>query len=166
MPHRARTLLLVLPFLLALAAIADRTVGPALADPAADPPPVWFAEDGVAIGGYDPVAYFRDGQAAMGDPALALDWNGATWRFASAEHRALFEADPAQFAPAYGGFCAFAMAQGATAPVDPVDGWTIFGDRLYLNYSADVRNRWRRDMPGYIASADRHWPDVAAGFAP
>jgi hypothetical protein len=132
----------------------------------AEPAGVWYENtDGVAIGGYDPVAYFTDGVAAMGDPAIAFDWNGTVWHFASEAHRAAFEADPAHFAPLYGGYCAFAMTSGAAAPTDPEDGWTVFQDRLYLNYSADIRDRWRQDMPGFIVKADRHWPEVSADLA-
>ncbi len=133
---------------------------------AADPPPVWNTDEaGVAIGGYDPVAYFEEGAATMGDPAVALEWNGATWQFATEAHRDAFAAEPARYAPAYGGYCAYAMAKGAVAPTDPEDGWTVFENRLYLNYSADVRERWRQSIPRYIDEANSNWPSISADLA-
>lgn len=116
-----------------------------------------FTEDGLAIRGYDPVAYFAQGGPARGDAAHAAAWGGATWHFASAENRAKFLADPAAFAPQYGGYCAWAVAEGYTAPIDP-QAWRIVDGRLYLNYSARIQRRWERDIPGNITRADANWP--------
>lgn len=121
--------------------------------------PETFATDGVAINGIDPVAYFTDGAPVAGDPAHSTDWNGATWRFASADHRAMFDADPEAYAPKYGGYCAYAVAKGGTAPTDP-EAWTIHENRLYLNFSTDVRSVWLEDVPGNVARADANWPGV------
>ncbi|MFT4793836.1 MAG: hypothetical protein ACJAVR_003521 [Paracoccaceae bacterium] len=114
---------------------------------------------GRAIRGFDPVAYFTQGHPVPGNPDITLDWNGAQWRFASAENRDAFRADPAAYAPQYGGWCAWAMAQGSTASVDP-EAWDIIGGKLYLNYSRDVQSRWRKDIPGFVAKADTLYPGV------
>lgn len=121
--------------------------------------PEIHAVDGIALGGTDPVAYFTEGRPVPGDPAITFDWKGATWRFASAANRDAFAADPARYAPAYGGWCAWAVSRGYTAPTDPA-AWRIVGGRLYLNYSLEVRARWEKDVPGNIAKADRNWPKV------
>lgn len=121
--------------------------------------PEIYAEDGIAIDGTDAVAYFTEGAPIAGDEAITFDYMGATWRFASEENRDMFAADPAAYAPQYGGYCAFAVSKGATAPTAP-DAWTIVDDKLYLNFSTSVRERWRQDIPGNIAAADANWPGV------
>lgn len=114
---------------------------------------------GVAIKGYDPVAYFTDGKAVKGDPDHSFEWNGAEWRFASAAHRDLFKADPVKYAPQYGGYCAWAVSRGYTAGIDP-DAWKIVNGRLYLNYSLKVQKQWAEDIPGNIAKAEENWPKI------
>ena len=121
-------------------------------------PPV-FATNGVAIHGYDPVAYFTMSKPVEGDAAITSVLEGATFRFANAEHKALFDADPKKYAPKYGGYCAYAVSKGATATTVP-EAWSIHGDRLYLNYSTGVRRTWLKDVPGNIQSADANWPGV------
>jgi len=114
---------------------------------------------GVAIKGYDPVAYFADGKPEKGDSDYACEWNGAEWRFASAAHRDLFKADPAKYAPQYGGYCAWAVSRGYTAGIDP-DAWKIVNGRLYLNYSMKVQKQWAEDIPGNISKAEENWPKI------
>ncbi|MEZ5812020.1 MAG: YHS domain-containing (seleno)protein [Rhizobiaceae bacterium] len=114
---------------------------------------------GVAVGGYDPVAYFSQSQAVEGSDALTATHDGATYRFASAENKAAFEADPEKFLPAYGGYCAYGMSQGYKAPIDP-QAFTIVDDKLYLNYSLGVRKTWQSDIPGYVAKADKVWSEI------
>ena len=111
----------------------------------------------VAIEGYDPVAYFTEGKPVKGSKKHTLEHEGATWRFASAENRALFEADPEKYAPQYGGYCAWAVGQGYTADIDP-DAWTIHEGKLYLNYSKKVRAQWLEDMEALIEAGDENWP--------
>lgn len=120
-----------------------------------------FMPDGVAIHGTDPVAYFTEGRSVEGSAAHEVRWNGATWRFASAENAATFEADPARYAPAYGGYCAWAAAQGYLADTDPA-AWTIHEGRLYLNANRRIRRRFERDVPGFVRAADANWPDLKA----
>ena len=86
---------------------------------------------GIAIKGYDPVAYHQDGKPVKGSDEYEYTWKGAKWRFASAEHRDLFEADPDRYAPRYGGYCAWAVSQGYTASVNPQNAWSIVEGKLY-----------------------------------
>lgn len=112
-----------------------------------------------ALGGYDTVAYFTEGEPVEGSSEFETDWQGATWRFASADNLASFEADPERYAPAYGGYCAYAASQGYTASGDPLQ-WTIVDDRLYVNYDAEVKALWLEDTAQYIRQADENWPGV------
>lgn len=116
---------------------------------------------GVAIDGYDPVAYFTDGEPVEGKKGFSHAWNGATWRFASAEHRDLFAAEPERYAPQYGGYCAWAVARGKTAGIDP-EAWKIVDGKLYLNYSKKIQRRWEQDIAGNIMAADESWPELLA----
>jgi YHS domain-containing protein len=115
----------------------------------------------VAIDGYDPVAWFTDGGPRKGSSAYTATWNGATWYFTTPAHRDLFQADPARYAPQYGGYCAWAMADGRKAEIDP-NAWKIVDGRLYLNYDADVQRKWAADIPGHIARADQHYARLSA----
>lgn len=112
-----------------------------------------------ALGGYDAVAYFEEGKPVEGSKSHQTEWMGANWRFSNAQRLARFEADPAAFAPAYGGYCAWAVANGYTASSDP-HAWKIVDDRLYLNYSKSVLSKWERDIPGFIRKADQNWPEL------
>jgi len=116
---------------------------------------------GLAIAGYDPVAYFTDGKPVEGSSDFTTKWQGATWRFASAAHRDQFVADPARYAPQYGGYCAWAVSQNKTASIDP-EAWKIVDGKLYLNYSKDVQAKWEKDVPGNIVKADANWPKLLA----
>ena len=113
----------------------------------------------LAVSGYDPVAYFSEGKPVAGTSALEYDWNGATWRFSSAQNLAAFKARPEAYAPQYGGYCAWAVSQGYTAKSDP-EAWRIVDGKLYLNYSKEIQERWARDIPGNITKADANWPKV------
>lgn len=121
--------------------------------------PVNTTWTGVAIDGYDPVAYFASGGPAKGEKANSFEWNGATWRFASAENLAKFKADPEAYAPQFGGYCAWAVSQGYTAGIDP-KAWRIVDGKLYLNYSLDVQKKWEEDIPGHITAARSNWPKI------
>jgi YHS domain-containing protein len=119
---------------------------------------------GVAIEGTDPVAYFDEGKPVAGSSEFEHEWMGATWRFASAENRDRFAADPEKYAPQYGGYCAWAVSQGYTAKIDPA-AWKIVDGKLYLNYSKDVQTQWSVDVPGNIAKGDANWPKIRADLA-
>ncbi len=114
---------------------------------------------GVALHGYDPVAYFTEGAPREGDPVHSLEWNGATWHFASAENRETFAANPEKYAPKYGGYCAYAITKGNAVPADP-KVFTIVDDELYLNLSPNVRKVWQEDLRANIAAGDNNWPEA------
>lgn len=113
----------------------------------------------LALRGYDPVSYFTDGAPTPGEIDITAEHQGATYRFASAEHKAMFEADPAKYAPQYGGYCAFGLAQGYKFDGDP-QVWKIVDDKLYLNLSSKVSTIWQQDVPGNIENADAKWQMV------
>ena len=114
----------------------------------------------VAAKGYDVVAYFSDQRAAAGTPTFSHDWQGVTWRFATAGNRDLFAAAPEKYAPQYGGFCAFAVSKGYTASIDP-EAWSIVDNKLYLNYSKGVRGEWLTERDANIAKGDKNWPALS-----
>ena len=122
-------------------------------------PAAVFAENGIAIRGADAVAYFTEASYVAGSSNYTYEWGGATWQFSSAENRDLFATNPEQYAPQYGGFCAWAVSQGYTAAVDPT-AWAIVDGKLYLNFDARIQNRWQQDIPGNIAKANQNWPGV------
>lgn len=109
-----------------------------------------------AVDGTDVVAYFTDQKPTPGKKEFAYVWKGATWLFASAEHRDLFKASPEKYAPQYGGFCAFAMARGDKVGIDPA-AWVIIDGKLYLNYDLDIKKKWDMDRATYIQKADQAW---------
>ena len=121
--------------------------------------PAIYAPNALAIGGYDPVAYFTEGAPVRGDDAHLLLWAGAFWCFASAANREAFEADPRGKAPQYGGYCAYALAWGALAPSAP-EAWTIRGGKLYLNRSSGIRDLWRQAAETHIRAANARWPAI------
>jgi YHS domain-containing protein len=114
---------------------------------------------GLALKGYDPVAYFSEKKPVQGKAEFTARHEGATYRFASAANRDAFVAAPAKYTPQYGGYCAFGTASGYKAPIEP-DAWTIVDGKLYLNYNRSVRSRWASDIPGYIRKADEQWPAI------
>lgn len=121
--------------------------------------PLSFATADGALRGYDPVAYFTSGEPTPGRNQYSTQWQGAIYKFDNADNLARFRSDPKRYAPQYGGYCAYAVARGATASTDP-EAWTIVNGRLYLNFSPAVRERWKRDIPGNIRAADNNWPGV------
>jgi YHS domain-containing protein len=121
-------------------------------------PPV-DASKGIAIKGYDAVAYFEQSQAVKGSPSFVYQWNGAKWFFATQAHRDAFAKEPEHYAPQYGGYCAFGMSQGHAVPVDP-EAWKIVDGKLYLNYNKDIQKEWFKDIPGHIKEADENWPKL------
>lgn len=112
-----------------------------------------YKPSGIAVRGYDPVAYFTLGKPAKGKEAFETQWNGAKWRFASQQHLDLFVAEPEKYAPQYGGYCAYGVANGYLVKVE-ADRWDIRDGKLYLNYDKGVQVKWRKDVPGFIDTAD------------
>ena len=113
--------------------------------------------DGIALKGYDPVAYFTDGHPTKGEDQYSFQWKGVRYRFASAESLQRFKADPEKYLPQYGGYCAYAMSLDRIADIDPYR-WAIVGGKLYLNNGFIAQDLWSLNKSGNIASADRNWP--------
>ena len=120
----------------------------------------FYEKGGAAIRGYDPVAYFTDMKPVKGLPGHKAEFKGSTFHFASQANRDKFAADPAKYAPQYDGFCAFGVAGGYKAAIDPA-AFTIVNDKLYLNYNRSVQKQWSADIPGFVAKAEKNWPQVA-----
>jgi YHS domain-containing protein len=118
-----------------------------------------FIHSDAAIGGYDPVAYFTEGKPVKGDKNFSYSWQDADWYFSSAQNLESFKASPEKYAPQYGGYCAFGMANGYKAKTEP-DAWSIVDDKLYLNYNTEVRNMWKQKQKEHIGTADKNWPKV------
>jgi YHS domain-containing protein len=125
--------------------------------------PVNVTPEGVAIKGYDPVAYFMDKKPVKGMPEYRYEWGGARWLFASAVHLKKFQQDPEKYAPVYGGYCAYAVSQGKTADIDP-EAWTVFEGRLYLNLNKGVQTLWEKNMQDYIRRANVNWPRILGKY--
>ena len=113
-----------------------------------------------AVGGYDTVAYFTVGKPLKGKSKYSTSYKKTKWLFSSAEHLALFEANPSKYAPQYGGFCAWAVAaKNSRASGDPLR-WNIVNGKLYLNYDKEIQQLWKKDIPGFIATANVNWPKL------
>ena len=118
-----------------------------------------FSDKGAAIKGYDPVAYFDQGAPAKGSAGVTDEWNGATWHFVNKTNRDKFAANPAAYAPQYGGYCAWAVSQGKTAPIDP-EAWEIVEGKLFLNYNSRIQKKWQKDRDNLKKKADQNWPTL------
>lgn len=120
-----------------------------------------FKTEASAIRGYDTVAYFTEDKAVKGSPEFTVDYNGATWHFSSEQNQELFKAQPEKYAPQYGGYCAYAMANNFVVSTDP-NAYTVYKDKLYLNYSIGVRKTWLKNIDAHIESADKNWANKSA----
>lgn len=118
-------------------------------------------EDGVALKGHDPVAYFRVAKAVPGKPEFVHEWKGARWRFSNRANLEAFRTDPERYAPQFGGYCAYAVANGYVAPISP-EAWHIEDGRLYLNYNKSVKEKWLEQRPHFIPQAERNWLKLSA----
>ncbi|MBS1567182.1 MAG: YHS domain-containing protein [Bacteroidetes bacterium] len=116
-----------------------------------------YITGGKAIKGYDPVAFFTASKPMMGKDSLMLQWNGASWYFASRSNLEAFRAAPEKYAPQYGGYCAYGTAQGHKAPTE-TDTWSVVDGKLYFNYNQKVKTMWMKDQPALIKKADETWP--------
>ncbi len=115
--------------------------------------------NGVAIDGFDPVAYLTEQKAIKGSAEFSNVYKDSTFHFKSAANRDAFIANPEKFAPQYAGYCAFGVSRGYKAATTP-DAFTVVDGKLYLNYNAEVKTMWAKDMPGYIGKADSNWAAV------
>lgn len=115
-----------------------------------------FSNKSGAIKGYDPVAYFTDNQPVKGKIDVVFIWKNATWHFASEENKTKFEKNPEQYAPQYGGYCAYGLAKGYKVKIEP-ECWAIDNGKLYLNYDKKVQKDWDKDRKSYIEKANENW---------
>jgi len=115
--------------------------------------------NGVAIQGYDPVAFFTDNRPVKGNPQFQSDYHGAKYYFTSAEHKAAFDEKPAKYEPQFGGYCAYGASRGHKAPVK-IEAWQIVDGRLLMQYDLDVKNDFNKDQQGNLRKADQNWPGL------
>ena len=115
-----------------------------------------FQKDSKAILGYDTVSYFNQNKPLKGLKTYQVNYSDATWYFSNKENKQKFLANPKKYIPQYGGYCAYAMSVGFIVSSDPY-AFTIKNDKLYLNYSKDVRKKWLKDADNYIKEADVNW---------
>jgi len=116
-------------------------------------------KQGVAIKGFDPVAYFTDNTPTEGSSKFTYSYKGATYHFSNASNREAFKANPDKFTPQYGGFCAMGVALDKKLDGDP-QAWRVVDNKLYLNVNKDVQKKWLEDVPGNIKKAETEWPQV------
>lgn len=116
----------------------------------------WFSNDDIAIRGYDPVSYFKDGKPVQGNESYSFKWHKLTWHFANKEDFDLFTKNPGKYAPQYDGYCSWAMTMAEKARTDP-EVWKIVNGKLYLNCSRASFKKWSKDIPGNIKKADKNW---------
>ncbi|MBX9927235.1 MAG: hypothetical protein K2Y05_12830 [Hyphomicrobiaceae bacterium] len=150
-------------FALAVASILGASV-PALAGPEINTSTGIVLADGkpalgLAVHGYDVVAYQTESKPVRGDANFAVVQSQATYRFTSKANADLFKANPAKYEPAYGGYCAFGVAVGAKFDGDP-NNWKIVDGKLYLNLDNGVQQTWLKDVPGNIKKAEVNWPGI------
>ena len=115
---------------------------------------------GLALKGYDPVAYLQDAEATPGNNEFTYTWGDANWQFTSAENMTLFEQDPEAYAPQFGGFCSFAASKGFTADISP-DAWHVLDGKLYVFADENVQADWVAGiddgtLEASIANWDKH----------
>jgi YHS domain-containing protein len=116
-------------------------------------------KSGVAIQGYDPIAFFSDHHPMMGKPEFTSHADGATYYFASKEHKALFDKDPMKYEPCFGGYCAYGVSHNKLAHVD-VEAFQIVDGKLYMQYSKSVRDSFNEDQKGNLGKANQNWPSL------
>ena len=116
-------------------------------------------KSGVAIRGFDPVAYFTDARPTKGNSQISATYQSATFYFASTKNRELFLKEPEKFVPAFGGFCAIGAALGGKFDGDP-NLWKIVEGKLYLNKDVPAQRSWLKDVSGNITKANRNWSKI------
>lgn len=113
--------------------------------------------EGVALNGYDPVAYFTSNEPVAGSSDFSQDWGGVTWQFSSGENRDLFADSPEDYAPQFGGFCSFAVSKGFTADIS-TDAWHIEDGKLYVFADQNVRDEWVAGLSaGSLEESTENW---------
>ncbi len=115
---------------------------------------------GIALDGYDPVAFFTERKPLHGNPGITGTYQDATYLFANEKHRSAFEQNPGKYVPQYGGYCAYGVAVGALFPVD-IDTWQVRNGKLYLNLNPEILKAFNKDFEGNVNKAEKNWPDLA-----
>lgn len=118
----------------------------------------------LALHGYDPVAYFVAGKPTPGNANLVAAHDGASYYFSSQANLDRFKAEPAKYAPQYGGYCAYGVSVGKKFDGNP-GYWKVVGGKLYLNLNADIAGKFNADVAGSVSKADAQWPKIE-GKAP
>jgi YHS domain-containing protein len=118
-------------------------------------------QNGIGLQGYDPVAFFTDGKPVLGNEKFHSSYHDVTYRFASAEHQAMFEKDSARYEPQFGGYCAYGVAKRHLAPVK-IDAFQIVNGRLLMQYDSGVKDTFNKDQRGNLETADKNWPTLSA----
>lgn len=128
-----------------------------------------FEVDGIALAGYDPVAYFEQGEPRMGVEKTTSEYQGLTYRFTSTKNKSLFDENPESYIPAYGGWCAYAIAETSSKMEPDPTMWQIQDGRLLLFYDdwmtslmGKLKDKWNKDPENYLDKADTNWPSVQA----
>lgn len=116
---------------------------------------------GLAVQGYDVVAFFTDSKPVKGNPQFTSAHSGGTYQFASAEHKAAFDKEPAKYAPQFGGYCAYGVSKGSLVNIEP-DAFQVVGGRLLLQYDKGIREKFNKDAPGNLGKADANWPGLVS----
>jgi len=130
------------------------TVSSALAEPKPN-----ADQSGIALQGYDPVAFFTDGKPVLGNEEFHSSFHDVTYRFASAEHQAMFEKEPAKYEPQFGGYCAYGVAKGHLSPIK-VDAFQIVDGRLIMQYNSEVKDAFNKDQSGNLEAANKAFPTL------
>jgi len=118
-----------------------------------------FEKDGIAIKGFDAVAFHTEAKALKGSDHFTYRWKDTNWLFADQANLDLFKKDPEKYAPQYGGYCAYGTADGHKAPTE-TDTWTVKDNKLYFNYNKKVQEMWNKNQAGYIEKADKNWVEI------
>ncbi|HLP64959.1 YHS domain-containing (seleno)protein [Flavobacterium sp.] len=116
-------------------------------------------EKGIALQGFDPVAYFETAKALKGTKEFSVTHNGVVYQFSSEKNKTLFLSNPIQYEPQYGGYCAYGMSNGYKAPIEP-EAFTIVDGKLYLNYNLKVKEMWLKEQSARIEKANKNWEEV------
>lgn len=151
MKHRNRKLLFLIFVLVIAAAIGACTVENTSLG-------INTSADGLALRGYDTVAYFAAENAVKGDAKYEYVWNGAKWLFSSEENMKAFQSNPDAYAPEFGGYCSYAVSEGYTADADP-EAWKVVDGKLYLNYNQKVREKWEEKQTERIENGKTNWQE-------
>jgi len=117
-------------------------------------------QNGLALQGYDPVAYFTDNKPVKGDPKFTATYKGGTYQFVSVAHQETFARNPAKYAPQFGGFCGYAASINKLAPIQ-VGYFQVLHGRLVMQHNEKAWKLWHEDVEGNLKKADANWPELS-----